>query len=251
MVDKLRAMTDAVKSVDLSKLGKPVLSSHHGRPHLHSCKFPLYTAQATSLYLQHRKTWQETPFCHSRFPAPNVPRRPLQPLRRPKCSPKPCHHHPNTVGTAAGSNPRRPCRRPSTRYPCCRRANRRSESRYYIGASGSTAAHRRCNGRGGRRRRRAASCHGRRRLLCPTLLAEPVQGQPQVRSISFYFLLGHLRTPDPTLSRVLMDNFTPEQYERFEAYRRHALPKQAVRKVRTRLLIHSLDAHIRTRRLGR
>jgi transcription initiation factor TFIID subunit 11 len=28
-----------------------------------------------------------------------------------------------------------------------------------------------------------------------------------------------------------MDNFTPEQYERFEAYRRHALPKQAVRKV--------------------
>ena len=38
----------------------------------------------------------------------------------------------------------------------------------------------------------------------------------------------------PTLHdiyRVLMDNFTPEQYERFEAYRRHALPKQAVRKV--------------------
>ena len=31
--------------------------------------------------------------------------------------------------------------------------------------------------------------------------------------------------------RVLMDNFTPAQYERFEAYRRHALPKQAVRKV--------------------
>ncbi|EPQ53281.1 TAFII28-domain-containing protein [Gloeophyllum trabeum ATCC 11539] len=28
-----------------------------------------------------------------------------------------------------------------------------------------------------------------------------------------------------------MDNFTPEQYDRFEAYRRHALPKQAVRKV--------------------
>jgi transcription initiation factor TFIID subunit 11 len=35
----------------------------------------------------------------------------------------------------------------------------------------------------------------------------------------------------PSLSRVLMDNFTPKQYERFEAYRRHALPKQAVRKV--------------------
>ncbi|KAJ6459799.1 TAFII28-domain-containing protein [Mycena vitilis] len=31
--------------------------------------------------------------------------------------------------------------------------------------------------------------------------------------------------------KVLMDNFTPQQYERFEAYRRHALPKQAVRKV--------------------
>jgi len=31
--------------------------------------------------------------------------------------------------------------------------------------------------------------------------------------------------------KILMDNFTPEQYERFEAYRRHALPKQAVRKV--------------------
>ncbi|KAF7297923.1 TAFII28 domain-containing protein [Mycena chlorophos] len=31
--------------------------------------------------------------------------------------------------------------------------------------------------------------------------------------------------------KVLMDSFTPEQYERFEAYRRHALPKQAVRKV--------------------
>lgn len=28
-----------------------------------------------------------------------------------------------------------------------------------------------------------------------------------------------------------MDNFTPEQYDRFEAYRRYALPKQAVRKV--------------------
>ncbi|KIM87787.1 hypothetical protein PILCRDRAFT_814506 [Piloderma croceum F 1598] len=31
--------------------------------------------------------------------------------------------------------------------------------------------------------------------------------------------------------KVLMDNFSPEQYDRFEAYRRHALPKQAVRKV--------------------
>jgi transcription initiation factor TFIID subunit 11 len=31
--------------------------------------------------------------------------------------------------------------------------------------------------------------------------------------------------------KVLMENFSPDQYERFEAYRRHALPKQAVRKV--------------------
>lgn len=31
--------------------------------------------------------------------------------------------------------------------------------------------------------------------------------------------------------RVLMDNFSSSQYDRFEAYRRHALPKQAVRKV--------------------
>jgi len=31
--------------------------------------------------------------------------------------------------------------------------------------------------------------------------------------------------------KVLMDNFTTEQYDRFESYRRHVLPKQAVRKV--------------------
>lgn len=31
--------------------------------------------------------------------------------------------------------------------------------------------------------------------------------------------------------KVLMDNFTPEQYDRYEAYRRNALPKQAVRRV--------------------
>ena len=30
---------------------------------------------------------------------------------------------------------------------------------------------------------------------------------------------------------VLMDNFSPSQYDRFELYRRCALPKQAVRKV--------------------
>lgn len=38
-----------------------------------------------------------------------------------------------------------------------------------------------------------------------------------------------------------MDNFTPEQYERFEAYRRHALPKQAVRKVCQGILFYILD----------
>ncbi|KAF7374783.1 F-box domain-containing protein [Mycena sanguinolenta] len=36
--------------------------------------------------------------------------------------------------------------------------------------------------------------------------------------------------------KVLMDNFTPAQYERFEAYRRGALPKQAVRKVVQQIL---------------
>ena len=36
--------------------------------------------------------------------------------------------------------------------------------------------------------------------------------------------------------RVLMDNLSPTQYDRFEAYRRHALPKQAVRKVYSLLL---------------
>lgn len=36
-----------------------------------------------------------------------------------------------------------------------------------------------------------------------------------------------------------MDNFTSAQYDRFEAYRRHALPKQAVRKVR--IHVHGFD----------
>jgi hypothetical protein len=40
-----------------------------------------------------------------------------------------------------------------------------------------------------------------------------------------------LLTSFPCYSRVLMENFSPAQYDRFEAYRRHALPKQAVRKV--------------------
>lgn len=33
-----------------------------------------------------------------------------------------------------------------------------------------------------------------------------------------------------------MDNFSSAQYDRFEAYRRHALPKQAVRKVRSNVV---------------
>ena len=32
-----------------------------------------------------------------------------------------------------------------------------------------------------------------------------------------------------TCDRVLMDNFTPTPYDQFEVYKRHALPKQAVR----------------------
>jgi transcription initiation factor TFIID subunit 11 len=36
--------------------------------------------------------------------------------------------------------------------------------------------------------------------------------------------------------KVLMDNLSPAQYDRFEAYRRHALPKQAVRKVIQQIL---------------
>ncbi|KAJ7581392.1 TAFII28-domain-containing protein [Mycena floridula] len=35
--------------------------------------------------------------------------------------------------------------------------------------------------------------------------------------------------------KVLMENFSPAQYDRFEAYRRHALPKQGVRKVVSQL----------------
>ena len=40
-----------------------------------------------------------------------------------------------------------------------------------------------------------------------------------------------------------MDNFSPQQYDRFEAYRRHALPKQAVRKVRFSLFMHACARH--------
>lgn len=48
------------------------------------------------------------------------------------------------------------------------------------------------------------------------------------------FTLGHEKVPSDTSAlhcRVLMDKFSPAQYDRFEAYRRHALPKQAVRRV--------------------
>lgn len=43
-----------------------------------------------------------------------------------------------------------------------------------------------------------------------------------------------------------MENFSPAQYERFEAYRRHALPKQAVRKVRWPNYILSLNRRLIT-----
>jgi len=41
--------------------------------------------------------------------------------------------------------------------------------------------------------------------------------------------------------KVLMDNLSPAQYDRFEAYRRHALPKQAVRKVIQQSLGHQVS----------
>ena len=41
--------------------------------------------------------------------------------------------------------------------------------------------------------------------------------------------------------KVLMDNFSSEQYDRFEAYRRHALPKQVVRKVIQQTLGHQVS----------
>ncbi len=43
--------------------------------------------------------------------------------------------------------------------------------------------------------------------------------------------------------RVLMDNFSSQQYDRFESYRRHALPKQAVRKVCYSSLALSLSTY--------
>lgn len=53
-----------------------------------------------------------------------------------------------------------------------------------------------------------------------------------MRDITQFTSAVSLMTP---IRRVLMDNFSPEQYDRFEAYRRHALPKQAVRKVSPKL----------------
>lgn len=46
------------------------------------------------------------------------------------------------------------------------------------------------------------------------------------------------------VTRVLMDNFSNEQYERFEAYRRNALPKQAVRRVIQQTLGHQVSAGV-------
>jgi len=44
--------------------------------------------------------------------------------------------------------------------------------------------------------------------------------------------------------KVLMDNFTPEQYDRYEAFRRNALPKQAVRKVIQQALGQQVSAPV-------
>lgn len=57
-------------------------------------------------------------------------------------------------------------------------------------------------------------------------MAESVKRQLKVRP--FFGVISIKLTNG---CRVLMDNFSPSQYDRFESYRRHALPKQAVRKV--------------------
>ncbi|KAL0573994.1 transcription initiation factor TFIID subunit 11 [Marasmius crinis-equi] len=41
----------------------------------------------------------------------------------------------------------------------------------------------------------------------------------------------HFQSQSKDNLKVLMENLSTEQYDRFEAYRRHALPKQAIRKV--------------------
>src|SRR6266446_559130 len=152
MVDKLRVMVDASKTSCPNRANPSLATCHHGLalPLLHSSKsfqFSIHQTQTTPNPVSHRQTGQETSLGNPRFPAPNIPRRPLQPLRRYKCRSKPCHNHPNTLGTASPDNPPRPCRRPSTRDPCSRCTSRRSDLRDFR-ASSSTAAHR-CNGRGG------------------------------------------------------------------------------------------------------
>jgi transcription initiation factor TFIID subunit 11 len=59
-------------------------------------------------------------------------------------------------------------------------------------------------------------------------MAESIEGQLEV-SIPWPAII--MPACSHRLHRVLMDNLSPAQYDRFEAYRRHALPKQAVRKV--------------------
>ncbi|KAJ6618010.1 hTAFII28-like protein conserved region-domain-containing protein [Mycena sp. CBHHK59/15] len=44
--------------------------------------------------------------------------------------------------------------------------------------------------------------------------------------------------------KVLMENLSPQQYDRFEAYRRHALPKQAVRKLIQQTLGQQVSAPV-------
>jgi len=56
-------------------------------------------------------------------------------------------------------------------------------------------------------------------------------GKVKAKTISSAWINMLLPPTLTELLRVLMDNFSADQYERFEAYRRHALSKGAVRKV--------------------
>jgi hypothetical protein len=62
-------------------------------------------------------------------------------------------------------------------------------------------------------------------------MADAVEGQSQVRITQTISSWNMTLTLPLHLPRVLMQNLSDAQYDRFEAYRRHALPKQAVRKV--------------------
>lgn len=60
-------------------------------------------------------------------------------------------------------------------------------------------------------------------------MAESIDSELEVSAESgINIACAHILT---ILFRVLMDNFSPEQYDRYEAYRRNALPKQGVRRV--------------------